>query len=44
MASQCPLDLQRAQHSLLRASERHEKRIPLRIHFMATLPGDGGAD
>ena len=44
MARQCPLDLKRAQHSLLHASERDEKRIPLRIHLMATLAGNGGAD
>jgi hypothetical protein len=40
---QCPLDLKRAQHSLLRASERNEKSIPLRVHFVATLVGNGGA-
>ena len=44
MARQCPLDLQPAQHGLLRGSERDEERIPLRVHLMAALPGDGGAD
>src|SRR6516225_2262407 len=44
MARQGPLDLKRAQHSLLRASERNEKRVPLRVHLMATLVRDGGAD
>src|SRR5262249_49316281 len=44
MARQRSLDLQRAQHCLLRAGERHEKRIPLGVHLMAALDGDRGAD
>jgi hypothetical protein len=44
MSRQRPLDLQRAQHGLLRTSERREERISLGIHLRATLPGDGRAD
>jgi hypothetical protein len=44
MARQGPLDLQRAQHGLLRASERHERGISLRVNLVAALGGDGGAD
>jgi hypothetical protein len=44
MARQGPLDLKRAPHRLLRARERHEKRIPLGVHLMAALGGDRGAD
>jgi hypothetical protein len=41
MGRQRPLDLHRAQHRLLRAGERREERVPLRIHLAATQAGDG---
>jgi len=44
MGGQRPLDRQRAQHRLLGPGERHEKRIPLGVHLMTIVGGDGGAD
>jgi hypothetical protein len=38
------LDRQRAQHRLLGRGEGGEERVPLGVHLMAVVPGDGGAD
>jgi hypothetical protein len=44
VARQGPLDLQRAQHGLLRVGERHEERVALRVHLVAGVLSDGRAD
>ena len=41
---QRPLDVQRAQHSLLRARERGEERVALGVDLMAAMVSEGGAD
>src|SRR5580704_13224211 len=38
------LDVQRAQHRLRRAAERDEEPIPLHVHLMTAMRGDGRAD
>ena len=44
VANQRPLNLQRAQHGLLRACERDEERVTLRVYLVASLTGDGRSD
>jgi hypothetical protein len=44
VARQGPLDLQRAQHGLLRVGKRHEERVALRVHLVAGVLSDGRAD
>jgi hypothetical protein len=44
MGRQRPLDLQRAQHGLLRTGEHREEPISLGIHLTASLAGDGRPD
>ena len=44
MARQRPLHVQRAQHGLLGARERHEEGVALRIYLVAIMTGDGLAD
>jgi len=44
MGRQRPLDRQRAQHRLLGPGEHHEKRIPLGVHLMTIVGGNGGPD
>ena len=44
MAAQCPLYRQRAQDGLLRAGERDEERVALRIDLVARVADDGRAD
>jgi hypothetical protein len=44
VAGQRPLHRQRAQNGLLRAPERDEERVALRVDLVASVAGDGRAD